>query len=315
MLALALALLSPIAVVTLAGSSQAAEDPVAPDGEGWATSPRLLPGEGFRIGTDGTVDGQPATIERSFDLEEAELTTRYVLGDEDDPERFVEAHLRLTGIYTFEDDGDGRMDLSDRIVDHRRVDPDGAGFVSPVREPSPLSSLRAVVPLEDDGQVEITLTTTSDDTAVEGRPLSATESRLNLTAVDLSLPEDRHVAFALEADAETVSHDGEGPLTLAGHGAALSLERFGSGMLAGEGQAATVLEHDTGTDEQALVLLASPERLVNAHEIQTSVVHTSSGLAGVSDAIRGQPGAYLLGLLAATVLVGTAAWRKLEADR
>lgn len=310
-LPLALALLAPLvlsSLVPLAGAqgSQATR----PQGEDWQLEPSVSPGEGFTVTATGTVEGEPARVERSFDLDRAELTIRYVLGDEDDPQRSVDAQLRIAGVYVFEDDGDGRLTAGDRIVDHRRVDPDGEAFVTPVRATQPLSAERAVVPLEDRGHVALTLHTASHLAVLRGEDLSATDSRLNLTVANLAASADRHAAIAIEAHASQVSQPEDALVHLDGQGASIELASMGA-IEPAQRAGASSYEEQTPEGERALVLFAGTGGPSTSHEAEANVVHTSAGLADVQQAVRGEPGAFLLGLLAASVLVGATAWRKL----
>lgn len=308
-LALALALVSPLVVVGLAGASPSGQAQ-APQAQDWTLEPRLLPEQGFEVTSEGTVDGEPAVIERRFDLDEAELTIRYRLGDADDPERHVEAHLQLTGVYVFEDDGDGELRSADLIVDHRRVDPDAEAFVTPVRSTAPLSTTQAVVPLEDGGRIAVTLTASDTVAMVRGDQLAPSQTRMNVTAEGLSTTGDHHVAVAVDAGAQALHEAEDALVRLDGAGAGVSLAHLG--VIEGEASASSVFADGTGESGQALVLLSGPQQPTNAHDVQADVVHTSTGLAEVSGAIRGEAGPYLLGFLAASALVGTAAWRKLR---
>lgn len=304
----ALALLVTLAGLAPSTLAQAGEGQ-APDGENWQLRPEVSPEEGFTVTATGTVDGQPARLERSFGLDTGELTIRYTLGEED-PERSVEAHLRFVGVYIFEDDGDGRLDVSDRIVGHQRVDPDQEAYVTTVRAPQPLSSVRAVLGLEDSGQVVLTMTTTSRVAMQRGADLLPTETRLNVTVADLATGEDRHAAIALDARAPQARQPSDTLVRLDGEGASVDLASMGpipSDVRAG----ASAFQEETDEGERALVFLASPAGPAASHEAEANVVHTNAGLADVHEAVRGQPGAFALGLLVASLLVGATAWRKL----
>lgn len=316
--ALALALLAPAALAVLSGGAPPAraagnEEPYEPEGQNWLLEPRTTPGEGFEVTTRGTVEDQPARIERRFDLDNAELTVRYRLGEEAEPTRQLEAHLRLTGVYVFEDDGNARLDADDRVLEHRRVDQEGDAYVTPVRSEGPLSSMRAVVPLEDTGRVALTLTTTSDLAMVRGSQITPTESRLNVTATGLSAQEDRHVALAVKAEADDIRSTSEGLLRLEGQGAGLVLDSHRLLDDRTRGSAGASVFEDARNDGQALILLSGPSSGLTGHDLESNVVHTSTGLEEVAGAVRGQAGPFLLGLLGASALVGWAAWRKLNA--
>lgn len=314
-LGLALALLASLALTAVAAQTSAQTDDAdvwRPESEDWTLQPRIEPGEGFTVTAEGTVEGEPARLERSFDLDERQLTTTYTQGDREDPSRHLETQLRLTGVYVFEDDGDGRLDLADRIVEHRRLAPDGDAYVTPVRSSSPLSAARAVLPLEDRGQIALTLTSTSDLAVVRGDQMTPTDARLNLTVAGVSANEDRHVALAAEASADAVTETDEGLTRLDGTGASLVLDWQGPMRADQRDAGATVLEDETDEGPRALIFLASPAGPTSSHDVETSLVHTSSGLQEVSDAVQGQPLAFVVGLLAASGLVGAAAWRKLN---
>lgn len=311
-LALALALLAPVAAIGFAGLAPTGEAQQAPRGDDWQLEPRSSPGDGFRLTTVGTVDGQPATVERQLSLDEGELSITYTLGDEDDPDRQVQAHLRPAGVYVFEDDGDGRLQLDDRVVDHQRVDEEADAYLTPVRVTQPLFSSRGVFPLEDGGRVVVTATATSDVAMMRGSQLTPTETRLNVTAAGLSLEDDHHVALAFEAGADSLAEDTGSLVRLEGTGAGVSLDRLGAIDARGDPGSATVLADKTTDPATALVLLSGPQQPTNAHEAEANVVHTSTGLEDVAETVRGEAGPYLLGLVAASALVGTAAWRKLN---
>jgi hypothetical protein len=300
-LSLAIALLVPL----VASPAQAqADEATTPQGQDWRLDPSIEAGEGFTLATHGAVDGQAATVERSFDLEQAELTIRYLLGPEDDPARSVEAGLAISGVYVFEDDGDGRLDARDRIVEHQRVDPASEAYVTPVRVSEPFQAVRAVVGLEDTGSVTVTVTTTPQFAPYDGETMAPTEARVNVTALDLG-GEDRHVALALDASAAAVEQPDDALVRLAGDAAAVDLASLGPGP-------ASTFEEERGEDEHALVMLTGDEGAASTHQAQAGVVHTSGAVGEAVDAVTGQPGAFVLGLLAASVLVGATAWRKLN---
>lgn len=307
----ALSTIALASVVTLAGLAPSAlAQAEAPSGEDWQLRPEVSPDDGFTVTATGTVDGEPARLERSFGLDTGELTIRYTLG-EGEPERSVEAHLRIVGVYVFEDDGDGRLDVSDRIVGHQRVDPGEDAYVTPVRATQPLDSVRAVLGLEDNGQVVLTMTTTSRVAMQRGADLSPTETRLNLTVADVATTEGRHAAIALDARAPDASQPSGTLVRLGGDGASVDLASMGpipSDVRAG----ASAFQEEDDEGERALVFLAGASGPATSHEAEANVVHTSAGLAEVGEAVQGQPGAFVLGLLAASMLVGATAWRKLQ---
>jgi hypothetical protein len=309
-LPVALALLAPLSLAALGGPAAAQDEGARPQGENWRVDPRVTPGQGFALTTEGTVDGHSAVVERDVDLDRAELTIRYVLGDAEDPERSVEVTLRVAGVYVFEDDGDGKLEVSDRVVDHKRVVPGREAYVTPVRTSQPLSAAQAVVGLEDGGRVALTVTTSSHLSTMRGEDLSATETRLNLTVADLDANGDRSAAIALDASAPSVSQPADELVRLEGQGAGVSLSSMGA--IAKDGGGATVLEQEGADEEQALVLLGGPSGPTSSHEAEAGVVHTSGALTEVQDAVQGEAGTFLLGLLASSALVGVTAWRKLR---
>lgn len=299
-------------------SAQAGVSSGPPQAEDWRLETRLLPEQGYRLTTTGTVDGQLARVERSLALDTGELTIAYHLGSESDPQRTVEAHLTPTAVYTFRDtNGDGRFDLSDEVVEHRRVVAPAGAYVTPVNANTPFEAARAVLPLEDGGRVDVTLTASPTLASLRGEQLAPTASRLNLTVAGLTTPEDAYTALATTVDAPRLATTDDGLLRLDGEGAGVEYRWLGPMLernLPGPSKA-TVLEdrlRGEGEDAAGTVLLASPSSSPSRHEAELGVVHTSSGLAEVAGAIRGDPGTFLAAMLGSAVLVGAAAWRKMS---
>lgn len=307
---------SGLAMAIPADHARAATDDGTPQADDWRLETRVLPGEGFTMETVGTVDGKLATVHRGFDVETGEIEISYSLGSTNNPDRSTEAHLEPLGVYVFRDtNGDDRFDLSDEVVDHVRVDPTGTSYVTSVRTSEPFEASRGVLPLEDGGRIMVTATATPQLGVLRGEQLAPSETRLNVTAVDLSAPQDAYVALAMSVDGPDVTDTENGLVRVVGQGAGVDVDWLGpmSARLSSGPSEATVLEDRRAQDGgQATLLLASPDAGPARHEIQTSVVHTSSGIEKVTDAVRGEPGAFLLGLVGTAAIVGEAAWRKLR---
>ncbi len=320
---LALGLLVPFAAFAIASGTTDAQGPWSqeeaevPQADDWSTEARVLPGEGFSVETTGTVDGQPASLERTFNLDQAELTIRYVLGDENDPDRSVEAHIQLLGIYTFEDtNSDDRFGWEDRIIDQDQVDP-SAAYVTPVRSPQPFDSVRVIVPLEDSGHISLTLTSPDRLAVFEGSQLAPTDAWMNLTASDVPLEGNAQLGLSARMEAPSFAEAEDGLVRLEGLGSGIALDKVktsSQGVSTAPGGVSLFETHAAGDDRsQAAVVFASPGSSLASHGSKLSAVHTSTGLGEAAGGVQGQAGAFVLGLAGATLLVATSAWRKLKA--
>jgi hypothetical protein len=310
-----------LAATPAAGQTAQAEDPTREE------APSSLDYEVHRFdGFDYRVQiGGPhgPEFQGSFAVDEARLNLSYrATPNATEGPRSVNLSMQLDGVYEFRDlDGNGRFDLGDELVRFERVDESTRGTVQHVDAPGRIEGFRASYPVGDRGFLAYTSYVAPEVAFLtDGRPVQPMGTEVSVTLGDLDFEgEDTRFAVAWRLESDEVDRKSPREIRVSGDRANLlytwraNADRDGASLPISTSVVEQHVNRSSGPRTEAVIVHAVPPgdsvQLADGFEVHLPAPDEPGPEFAES---LGEPRTFVAGLLAAVVLVGGNAWRKIR---